>query len=145
MFLCSVFSCFLFFLFSWTIFHERSRMEGNYARKYEKLYAQSCVYLALFWSKCYTISDIWSTRLEVYDKGIHDIEKVAYLSGIMFVSKIFEDISWNNIFNIYFYIRLRTAANGERRIGYVDIRNIDLTKSLSGRRAERSRFSLLEY
>lgn len=54
-------------------------------------------------------------------------------------------VSWNNIFNIYFYIRLRTAANGERRIGYVDIRNIDLTKSLSGRRAERSRFSLLEY
>lgn len=118
-----VFSCFLFFLFSWTIFHERSRMEGNYARKYEKLYAQSCAYLALFWSKCYTISDIWSTRLEVYDKGIHDTEKVAYLSGIMFVSKIFEDISWNNIFNdisfhrvytrICFFPTQRTSNNKE--------------------------------
>lgn len=53
-------------------------------------------------------------------------------------------VSWNNIFNIYTFIyTVIRSEKGERQIGYVDIGNIDLTKSLSGRRAERSRFSLL--
>ena len=116
-------SMFCFFVFPFFFYFLGQFSTNDYARKYEKLYAQSCAYLALFWSKCYTISDIWSTRLEVYDKGIHDTEKVAYLSGIMFVSKIFEDISWNNIFNdisfhrvytrICFFPTQRTSNNKE--------------------------------